>query len=276
MKNKITLLTLSVVCLITFSLNAQTQEDGSHSAEDLAKKLANPVAELISVPLQNNFNFNFGPLDGFNYTLNIEPVIPISLNEKWALYSRTIIPIISLNDVTGPGNNETGLGDIVQSLFLSPKEVKNGIVWGIGPVFLLPTATDDVLGLKKWGAGPNAVVLKMQGQWTYGALVNHVWSYAGEGREVPPGRDADVSASFFQPFITYATKTGFSVTIDAENTQDWNNDEFGGFTALKFQKIVKFGKQMMQLGGGPKIFYGNSPFIGDWGLQATVILLFPE
>jgi hypothetical protein len=154
------------------------------SAEDLAKKLQNPVAALISVPFQNNFDFGLGPSnDGFRYTLNIQPVIPISLNGDWNLISRTILPIISQHNSVGApieaggefleaiqpvrrsvDVNQDGLGDAIQSFFLSPVNPgPAGIIWGVGPVFLLPTATDDLLGSGKWGAGPTAVLLKQTG-----------------------------------------------------------------------------------------------------------------
>ncbi|MFD1293133.1 hypothetical protein ACFQ5N_04720 [Lutibacter holmesii] len=250
------------------TLKAQNEENTGHSAEKLAKQLANPVASLISVPLQNNFDFNLGAFNGFRYNVNLQPVIPISINEKWNLISRTILPFISQNDVTAIGTNQTGLGDTTQSIFFSPKEVKNGMVWGTGVVLTIPTATNN-LGSKKWGAGPNLLILKLQGQWTYGALANHIWSYAGSGTN-------DISNTFFQPFLTYANKSGASFTIASENTQSWDSDTFSGFAGVYFSKVLKFGKQMMQLGGGPKIYYGNNPLNPEWGIRANIILLFPK
>ena len=122
--------------LIIFSAKSFAQD-----AEELAKKLANPIASLISIPFQNNFDFNIGAYKGFKYTLNIQPVIPISLSEDWNLISRTILPVVSQSDVFGEGSSQSGLGDIVESLFLSPAESK--IIWGVGPVILIPAATDD-------------------------------------------------------------------------------------------------------------------------------------
>lgn len=248
---------------------AQTDEESSSSAQDLAQQLSNPVASLISVPFQNNLDFNIGPNEGFRYNLNIQPVIPLSISENWNLISRTIVPFISQKDVFIEGNSETGLGDIAQSIFFSPKAAtESGIVWGVGPILLLPTATDDRLGANVWGAGPSAVVLKLSGPFTYGALVNHTWSYAGDGN--------DLSATFFQPFLTYAKPDGSSYTINTENTQSWKNDIFAGAVGVFYAKVTKFGSQLVQLGGGPRVFYGNNPFNPDFAIRLNLVLLYPK
>ena len=156
-------------------------DDAKANAADLAKTLANPIGALISVPFQNNFDFGAGPDgDGFQYKLNLQPIVPLTLSEDWLLISRTILPFVYQDNVIGT-SSQSGLADTLQSFFLSPvKPTKGGWIWGAGPALLLPTATDDLLGAEKWGAGPTAVVLKQQNGWTYGALVNHLWSFAGE------------------------------------------------------------------------------------------------
>jgi hypothetical protein len=241
-------------------------------AADLAQQLANPIASLIQVPIQNNFDWGWG-LDGkgFRYTANIQPVVPVSLNSEWNMISRTILPVIAQNDVTGPGTSQFGLGDVVQSLFFSPaKASASGVVWGAGPVFLVPTATDQALGGGKWGVGPTGVVLKIDGPLTYGALANHIWSIAGKSNR------GDVSASFFQPFFSYTTKGATTYTIQSEVTYDWLGDNWLVPVAGAVSQLVVIGKQPISIGGSVR-YWAASPAGGpDWGLRFNVAFLFPK
>jgi hypothetical protein len=174
------------------------------------------VADLISVPLQNNFDFRIAPDDdGFRYTLNIQPVIPVSLTEDWNLISRTILPVIQQDEIFLGAGDQFGLGDTLQSLLLSPKRPgPGGAIWGVGPVVLLPTATDDLLGGGKWGAGPTAVLLWQEGPWTLGILAHHVWSFAGDDDR------PDVNQTFLQPFVAYTFPNAVSITAQTETTYD--------------------------------------------------------
>ena len=186
-------------------------------AEGLAKKLANPVASLVSVPFQLNYDTDIGPEDkGSRWMLNVQPVIPFSLSEDWNLISRTILPVIWQDDIFAGAGSQSGIGDLVQSLFFSTKDPSSsGWIWSVGPVFLLPTGSNELLTADKWGAGPTAVALKQQGPWIYGVLANHIWSFAGDdGRQ-------DVRATFMQPFLTFTNKRAFSVTAMTESTYDW-------------------------------------------------------
>jgi hypothetical protein len=183
-------------------------------AEALAKQLTNPVAALISVPFQLNYDDGIGPVDaGERWLLNIQPVVPISIGENWNLISRTILPVVWQDDIYPGAGHQSGLGDVVQSLFLSPKlPTASGWILGVGPVFLLPTGSDELLTGDKWGAGPTGVALKQQGPWTYGALVNHIWSFAGSDDR------QDVSTSFLQPFLSYTTPQAWTFTLQTEST----------------------------------------------------------
>jgi hypothetical protein len=242
------------------------------SAQDLAKKLSNPIASLISVPFQFNWDQGYGSNDGDKGYVNIQPVIPFSLNDNWNVISRTILPVAYQHDIAGPSGNQFGLGDITQSLFFSPKKpTANGIIWGVGPVFLIPTATDELLGSEKWGAGPTAVVLKQSGPWTVGMLANHIWSFAGDSDR------SDINSSFLQPFISYTTKDAWTFTLNTESTYNWEAHEWSVPINFVVAKLVVIDKQPISLFGGLR-YWAQSPDSGPdgFGVRAGVTLLFPK
>lgn len=260
---KLRLIVLSMSSLIASSASAQ-------DADELSKQLANPIASLISVPFQSNFDIGAGPEDdGFAYTLNIQPVIPVSLNDEWNMISRTILPI-SYRDYT-PDGDVSGLGDTTQSLFFSPKApTAGGLIWGIGPVLLVPTATDEFLGTGKWGAGPTGVALVQRGDWTVGALANHLWSFAGESDR------PEVNSTYVQPFVSYSLGHGRSVSLNTETTYDWVNEAWTVPINLGFSQVMKIGEQPISFQIGGK-YYAEAPEGGpEWGIRSTVTLLFPK
>ncbi|SHK10311.1 hypothetical protein SAMN02745181_3266 [Rubritalea squalenifaciens DSM 18772] len=242
---------------------------GGTSADELAKQLSNPVSSLISLPFQNNFDFGAGD-DGWQYKLNVQPVIPFSLNDDWNLVARAIVPFVHQEDVI-PDTEQTGISDTVASFFLSPAEpTDSGLIWGVGPVFLLPTATDDLLGTEKWGAGPTAVVLKQDGKYTYGALANHIWSFAGDDDR------SEVSATFLQPFFVTALGEGANVALNSELTYDWNSERWTIPVNLQYNKVFQVGDQMMQWQVGGR-YYLETPEGGpEWGIRVGLTLLFPK
>jgi hypothetical protein len=268
---------LGALAFMTGTLRAQqhatetTATTAQDSSAELAKKLQNPIASLISVPLQSNFDWGGGPTgDGFQYKLNVQPVIPFSISEDWNLITRTIIPFVTQNNIIG-NSSQTGLSDITESLFFSPKKpTSGGWTWGAGPVFLLPTATNNLLGTEKWGMGPTAVMLKQSHGWTVGALVNHIWSFAGDDNR------ADVNSTFLQPFLSYTTKKQTTFTINSESTYDWEHGQWTVPLNLMVQQLVKFGDQHVafQLGGR---YYADAPDNGPkWGMRFNITLLFPN
>jgi hypothetical protein len=271
MRNKgiIRSLEVSSIILLCFTVPSLAQDN----TEELAKKLQNPVAALISAPFQLNYDQNIGSLDdGDRWTLNIQPVIPFGLNTNWNIISRTILPVIWQSDIFPSAGSQSGIGDIVQSVFFSPKiPTEGGWIWGAGPVFLLPTGTDDLLTTDKWGTGPTAVVLKQSGPWTYGMLANHIWSIAGDDDR------ADINTTFLQPFLSYTTPTAWSSTLNTESTYDWENEQWSVPINAVVSKVTNIGGQLISFNAGIR-YWAETPDSGPegWGVRLVTVLLFPK
>ncbi len=245
----------------------------ANEQDDLAKKLANPVAALISVPIQLNYDERFGADDAGSMTrINVQPVVPIEINEEWNLISRTILPIVNQHNIPSQGLDEFGLGDTVQSVWASPKEpTESGWIWGAGAAVLMPTATDSTLGGEKWGAGPTVVALKQEGPWTYGFLSNHIESFAGSSNR------NDISATFVQPFLLYVTPSQTTFGINSESTYDWESEAWSVPINLSVSQLLKLDDQLVQVGGGVKYWAESTPTSPQgWGFRFTVTMLFPQ
>jgi hypothetical protein len=280
MKKMKKILLLSFCCLcLTSLMMAQNAQDTltlkipeKQDPAELAKKLANPVANLISMPFQNNTDVGIGENhNGYKNTLNVQPVIPIKLSKKLNLITRYILPVVSQKNITGDSTSQAGLGDLNISAFFSPAEAKKGFVWGLGPVFLVPTATDELLGSKKFSIGPSALALLQTHGMTIGALVSQTWSVAGDEDR------SDVNLLYVQPFFTYNWKSGAGVLLMAEISQNWEGDNTSIFLIPAVLGITRLGKQMIQLLIGPRFQVVSPDKNGAvFGVRAQFVLVFPK
>jgi len=258
---------LVTVGLLALSIAAQVQS----SDADLAQELTNPVADLVTIPIQINFDRDIGPSDdGKRMTTNVQPVIPFHLSEDWNLITRTIVPIIKQEDIFPGAGSQSGLGDVVLSLFFSPrKPTETGLIWGAGPVFLLPTGSDDLLTADKWGAGPTGVVLALRGPWTMGLLANHIWSFAGDDDR------QDISNTFIQPFVSYTWPSAWTASVTSESTYNWEDEEWSIPLNASLSKLIRIGKLPVSLQGGVG-YWIDTPDTGPEGLrfrlQVSIIL----
>jgi hypothetical protein len=245
--------------------------NAAERSADLAQELTNPIADLVTLPIQMNLDQRIGPAnDGTKLTTNIQPVIPFEISERWNLITRTIMPVIYQDDIYAGAGSQFGLGDINLSLFFSPKQpTAGGLTWGAGPTILLPTATDSLLGAEKWGAGPAAVGLVLKGPWTVGMLANHIWSFAGDD-----DRD-DISNTFMQPFVAYTWPSAWTVSVQSESSYNWKTEQWSIPVNIGLSKLVKLGKLPVSLQGGVG-YWTESPDAGPEGfrfrLQANIVL----
>jgi hypothetical protein len=244
------------------------------SPEELAKLAQNPVGNLISIPFQNDTNFNVGPLKGAQNILNIQPVIPVSINDDWNIITRTIVPVISMPALSADVGSTSGIGDTVFTAFLSPANPGSWI-WGAGPVVQLPTNSNAELGNRNWGLGPSFVVLHLEkgSPWVYGVLANNIWSLTSSQQ------GGSYNSGLIQPFINYNFEGGTYLTTVPVITVNWNGDSGNQWTVPiggGIGHIFHFGK--LPVNAQLSAYYNvvKPDFEANWQIRAQVQLMFPK
>ena len=262
-KNK-NLTVIAILLLLLFSVMVQAQDD----AAALAKKTANPIASVISLPIQFNFNFGIGEYDRTQTLINIMPVLPFALNDNINVINRVIIPVINQPVVSQESGSTFGVGNINYSAFFTPAKAGK-IIWGIGPAFSIPTRSSDLLGSTEFGVGPTFVALIMPGNWAFGLTANNVWSY----------ENGTLNSLWSQIFITYTFKSAWFIQMQPTITANWNAPEGEQWSiplGLNVGKLVMLGKQPVKFIGGAS-YYVEKPTAGpDWMAFFQVVFLFPK
>ncbi len=258
---------VAVVAAIAIPALLGAGQTHAEEAGDLAKAAQNPIADLISLPFQNNTSFGVGPSDGVVNVLNIQPVIPVQLNEDWNLITRTIVPVVYQDELTPGTGSEFGLGDTTFTAFFSPR-TSSGVTWGVGPVLLLPTSTDRRLGAGELGGGISGVVLTMQGPVVAGALANNVWAF-----------DGSVNQFLLQPFVNYNFEEGWYAVSAPIIIADWearSNERWTVPVGGGFGRVFNLGSQPVN--ASAQGYYNiEAPTVGaDWTLRLQLQLLFPK
>jgi hypothetical protein len=251
------------------ALAAAPRSVAAQSAEELAKQTQNPVASLISVPFQGNWDFGIGDREAAGTTLNIQPVVPFGLTPAWNVILRVIMPVQS--QPADGGSRFTGMGDTTMTVFFSPAKTGK-VIWGAGPALLIPTATNQSLGTEKLGVGPSAVALVQPGKWTVGALWNQIWSVDGAN-----DRD-DVNQMYLQPFANYNLGQGLALgaSMEASDNFEADDEQWTSYLLFSISKVTLLGKRPVSLlaSAGPAV--ASPTGRADWRLRFTATFLFPR
>jgi hypothetical protein len=261
---------LAALVIFASSASAQSSPQAGDEQQDLAKQLANPISSLVSLPFQFNWEQNVGPNDQTRFVLNVQPVMPFSMNEDWNLIARVIVPFVSQPPLVEGGTAAFGVSDVFASFFVSPAH--GWLIWGVGPAISLPSTTVTTLGTEKWSAGPTAVVLKQTGPWTVGALWNQVWSFSGN-----PARD-DVNQMFLQPFLSYQATRTLTLTVQSEATANWKVEESRWTAPINViaSKLSTFGTFPASYQFGIGGFVAHPDVGPSWKIRGAIVILLPR
>jgi hypothetical protein len=265
-------LAIPAVAQNTTADSSEKPPQAEAGAEQLRKAAQNPIANLISVPIQNNTNFSVGPYNRTQDVLNVQPVIPFNVGKDWMVITRVIQPIVWQPYPNSNTGGEYGPGDMNPTFFLSPRR-PGKLIWGAGPAFVIPTATNEILGQGKFSIGPSFVALTQPGHWTLGILINNVWSVAGSGSR------PDVNQMLLQYFINYNLKKGWYLSWSPIITANWMASGDNVWTVPLgggIGRVMKLGFQPVNLTAQ---FYGSAvhpPGASPWSLRLQIAFLFPK
>jgi hypothetical protein len=261
---RVSVLALLLVCL---PVAAAAQDE-----TELAKQTQNPIADLISLPIQSNFNLGAGSSNDLQYIANIQPVVPVGIGD-WLMVNRPILPVLYQPELAPGVGEEWGIGDLVYQSYFVPPDLGGGLTLGFGPVFSFPTATDDALGSGKWAAGPGVVAMLPKGPWVIGGLANHVWSFAGDSDR------GDVTFTTIQPFINFNLPRGLYLVAAPIMTADWERDSGDRWTVPLgggIGKVFKLGK--LPINTSVQAYYNveRPDGVGRAQIRFQIQALFPK
>lgn len=267
---------LAVVALVVIlapAARAEQQAAPASESADLAMQLSNPLASLVSVPFQFNWEQDVGPSELTRFVLNVQPVMPFTMNQDWNLITRVIAPLVSQPPLVDGGAATFGIADITTSFFFSPSRSKR-LTLGAGPVLILPSTSEPTLGSGKWSIGPTIVALKQTGPWTFGALWNQVWSFSGDSSR------ADVNQMFLQPFLAYQATHTVTLTVQSEMTANWDaaadDDKWTVPINVLVGKLATFGPFPASYQFGVGAFPAHPEVGPSWKLRAAIVILLPR